>query len=263
MVPARLATAVSAPKYAVVAERIRAQIADGMLMPGDPAPSGSALSRATGYSSLTCRKALGMLIRDGVLVSGSSRNARPRVPLRAPTAGEQTRAGAARALSAGLAARRRAAGLTQAGFAALVYASVTTVGHAETGRLWQSRAFWERADKALVADGELLDLHDAYRAAVLPAHPATAPEGTPGKAAADAPSAIAAPALESAICVTITWADGTVTAVYPPQAPARPAGATPIYWPRGLPGGRGLVTGLGWLAPSFGVTTPERAYTLA
>jgi GntR family transcriptional regulator / MocR family aminotransferase len=130
MVPARLALAVSAPKYALVAERIRAQIADGMLMPGDPAPSGSALSRATGYSSLTCRKALQMLIRDGVLVSGSSRNARPRVPLRAPTPGEQTRTSAARALAAALAGRRHAAGLTQAEFAALVYASVTTVGHA-------------------------------------------------------------------------------------------------------------------------------------
>ena len=154
--------------------------------------------------------------------TATSRNARPRVPLRAPTPGEQTRAGAARVLSAGFAARRRAAGLTQADFAALVYASVTTVGHAETGRMWQSRAFWERADKALAADGELLDLHDAYRAAVLPADPATAPEGTQAKTAADVPSLVAAAAPGTVACVTITWADGSVTTVYPPQAPARP-----------------------------------------
>jgi hypothetical protein len=33
--------------------------------------------------------------------------------------------------------------------------------HAETGRLWQSREFWEKADAALAADGELARLHDA------------------------------------------------------------------------------------------------------
>jgi len=80
----------------------------------------------------------------------------------------------ARALSAALAARRRAAGLTQPQLADLAEVSVTTVGHAETGRLWHSRAFWERADKELSAGGELLRLHDAYRAAVVP--PATQAE---------------------------------------------------------------------------------------
>jgi DNA-binding XRE family transcriptional regulator len=62
-------------------------------------------------------------------------------------------------------ARRRAAGLTQPQLAEAVGMSITTVGHAETGRLWQSRRFWELADKELRADGELLALHDAYRAA--------------------------------------------------------------------------------------------------
>ena len=46
-----------------------------------------------------------------------------------------------------------------------VTSSATTVGHAETGRLWQSRQFWERADSGLGAGGALLRLHDAYRAA--------------------------------------------------------------------------------------------------
>jgi DNA-binding XRE family transcriptional regulator len=42
----------------------------------------------------------------------------------------------AAALSGALAARRHAAGLTQSGLAALAGCSVTTIGHAETGRLW-------------------------------------------------------------------------------------------------------------------------------
>ena len=67
------------PKYARVADAVRAQIADGTLRPGQPAPSGAALSRVTGYSTLTCRKALRVLIADGALVPGPSRNARPRV----------------------------------------------------------------------------------------------------------------------------------------------------------------------------------------
>ena len=67
-----------------------------------------------------------------------------------------------------LAGRRRGAGMTQIELAAIVGVSVTTVGHAETGRLWQSRNFWERADKALGAHGLLLRHHDDYRAAARP-----------------------------------------------------------------------------------------------
>jgi hypothetical protein len=73
----------------------------------------AALARVTGYSALTCRKAIQTLIREGVLVPGASPGAQPRVPLRGPTPGEQTQANAARALSSALASRRRAAGLTQ------------------------------------------------------------------------------------------------------------------------------------------------------
>lgn len=158
-------------KYEQVAANVRAQVVTGVLLPGGPTPSAAALARTTGYSVITCRRALRTLIDDGVLVPGASPGARPRVP----GYGEESRDHASRALSASLAARRRAAGLTQPQFAQLIDTSLTSVGHAETGRVWQSRAFWERADKALNADGELLDLHDAYRAAeISPAPAATA-----------------------------------------------------------------------------------------
>jgi hypothetical protein len=207
------------PKYAQVAASIRAQIVDGALSPGQPAPSGAALARATGFSTLTCRKALRTLIKDRVLVPGTSPNARPRVPGPA-TRHEQTLASAARALSASLARHRRAAGLTQPQLAELADVSVTTIGHAETGRLWQSRDFWERADEAVSAHGELLALHDAYRAAAVPADPATVAEVTETATSetgisADVPSAVAASG--PVTCVTITWADGSVTTVYPPE----------------------------------------------
>ncbi len=156
------------PKYLRVAAVIRRQIADGTLRPGQPAPSGAELSRAFGFSTLTCRKALRALIAEGLLVPGPSNNARPRVADPQAPDLERDLADAARALSAGLAARRHAAGLTQAELAALAGVSVTTVGHAETGRTWQSRRFWERADTALRAAGDLLRLHDAYRAASSP-----------------------------------------------------------------------------------------------
>jgi hypothetical protein len=56
--------------------------------------------------------------------------------------------------------------------------SVTTIGHAQTGRVWQSRAFWERADNAVNAGGELLALHDAYRAPGTSSYPATSDQET-------------------------------------------------------------------------------------
>ena len=107
------------PKYRRVASVIRRQIADGTLRPGQPAPSGAELSRAFGFSTLTCRKALRALIADGLLVPGPSPNARPRVADPHAPDPERDLADAARALSAGLAARRHAAGGTQAELAAL------------------------------------------------------------------------------------------------------------------------------------------------
>jgi hypothetical protein len=107
--------------------------------------------------------------------------------------------------------------------------SVTSVGHAETGRLWQSRHFWELADKGLRAGGELLALHDAYRAAAVPADPPTAHEDTDSGVNTDMPPIVAVEASASVASVTITWADGTVTTVYPPKTPARPTDVTPVY----------------------------------
>jgi transcriptional regulator with XRE-family HTH domain len=166
-----------------------------------PAPSGAALARVTGYSVLTCRKGLDLLVADGTLRAGPSPNARPRVAGPAPSAVDVR---AAR-LSGAMAACRRACGLTQAELAAASGFSVTAVGHAETGRLWQSRAFWEAIDKALGAAGELMSLHDDYTGAVdCPAEtaPALAVEAGP-------------------LVVTITWPDGTSTAIRQPP----PAGA--------------------------------------
>jgi Helix-turn-helix domain/Bacterial regulatory proteins, gntR family len=215
--PPETAPPVEKIKYMQVAARVRNQIADGTLLPGEPAPSGAALSRMTGYSVLTCRKALRVLIKDGVLAPGPSRSSRPRVSSR-PTPGEEAFSGAARRLSASLAALRRAACLTQPQLAEVIGVSVTTVGHAETGRLWQARRFWENADRALSADGELLSLHNAFRAA---ATQETEPESGSSEgipvALENRTVTINVPSCPVA-CVTITWANGAVTAVYPPQS---------------------------------------------
>lgn len=160
---------VSLPKHAQAAELVRAWIADGALRPGAMVPSGAALARITGYSALTCRRGLRELVKDGTLVPGPSPNARPRVPAPGSSRGRQVLSPAARALSAGLASRRHAARLTQPELAKLVGYSVTTVGHAETGRVWQGRGFWDSADEVLSAGGELLRLHDAWRAESIPA----------------------------------------------------------------------------------------------
>ena len=58
------------PRYQQAAAIVRARIAAGDLAPGQPAPSGAALARATGFAELTCRKALRTLIKDGTLVPG-------------------------------------------------------------------------------------------------------------------------------------------------------------------------------------------------
>jgi hypothetical protein len=152
---------------------------------------------------------------------------------------ERDLAAATRALSAGLAARRRAHGLTQPELAALTGVSITLVGHAETGRLWQSRRFWERADGMLDAAGALLRLHDAYREAVAAAGQTARSEGRqasfaevvarqlagdgneqeqPERDGLSHPP-IAMPAgLATPTCVMIVWGDGSVTTVHPPRA---------------------------------------------
>jgi Helix-turn-helix domain/Bacterial regulatory proteins, gntR family len=223
-------------KYRRVVALVRDRIADGSLRPGQPAPSGAELARTTGYSTLTCRKALRVLIADGLLVPGPSRNARPRVAGAFQPQSERDLADATRALSAGLAARRHAAGLTQPELAALARVSVTTIGHAETGRVWQSRHFWERADVGLSADGDLLRLHDAYRAAgaSIGQDQATSggtesaadrslesrPDGRmqyPESVSADGTGTGDADGRGGPSYVMIVWANGTVTTVHAPD----------------------------------------------
>jgi DNA-binding transcriptional regulator YhcF (GntR family) len=198
------------PKYQQVAVLVRDQVAAGTLAAGAPAPSGAALARTTGYSVPTCRRALRTLIDDGVLVRGVSRNARPRVP---GHHSDLTLDEARRELSDALAGLRRAAGLTQPGLAAVTGDSVTAIGHAETGRVWNSRPFWERMDKTLNASGKLLRLHDAYRSAQTPPGSAAA-AGEPAPATADtaeAPPATGKPPAPAVVLVV--WSNGAVTPV--------------------------------------------------
>jgi len=229
------------PKYARVAAVVRRQVANGTLRPGEPAPSGAALSRVTGYSTLTCRRALRILVTEGVLTPGPSRNARPRVAGAAQRPAERDLAAAARTLSSALAARRHANGLTQPELARRAGVSVTTIGHAETGRLWQSREFWERADAVLGARGDLLGLHDAYRAAgAADAHQPGAGGNGAGASGREPAGDVSAAGCESRdladaregdeavpACVMIMWGDGTVTTVRPPQPPMTQPPMTP------------------------------------
>src|ERR1700730_12717765 len=107
--PGRIVTGLPARKYEQAAAIVRAQSADGTLKPGQPAPSGDALARLTGFSTLTCRKALRILVAEGTLTPGPLPGPPPRAP---PPAGPRS-ADAARRLSRTLAALRHASGLTQ------------------------------------------------------------------------------------------------------------------------------------------------------
>jgi DNA-binding transcriptional MocR family regulator len=182
-----------AHKYARAAGTVRGQIADGTLKPGAHAPSAEALARITGYSLLTCRRALQLLVADGVLVRGPRPNSPAHVA--GPGAAEPAGPSAVPAeLPAVLAARRHAAGLTQTELASATGYSTASVANAETGRAQQSRRFWERADDALGAGGELLRLFGARRTAAPPA---------------------GGPADAGPVCVLAVWADGSA-AVLPP-----------------------------------------------
>ena len=101
-------------------------------------------------------------------------------------------------------------GLTQPALSALTGYSVTTIGHAETVRLWQSRDFWETTDGVLAADGALTRLYDAYRAeagglAEVPERPAARAPDVPGPAALTR--------------MTLYWSDGTASTVYTSSFP--------------------------------------------
>lgn len=92
---------------------------------------------------------------------------------------------------------------------ALTGFSATAVGHAETGRLWQSREFWEKTDLALAAGGELTRLHDAYRAGTV----------SPASEEQPPPASVPVPRAASLVRMTMHWSDGTVTTVCPPVPP--------------------------------------------
>jgi hypothetical protein len=197
-------------KRDAVARLVREKIADGTLKPGGALPSAVALAAEAGCHVATCRTALRSLVADGTLTWGASPTAR----LRVATAGGGTGRAAPRApLSSALAARRHAAGLRQPELAELLEVSLTTVGHAETGRLWQARDFWVRADREL--GGGLLRMYDEHQAG----GGAVAPEEA-GQAEAEEP-ALMAPVLPASITITpdgvaITWPDGTQTLARPP-----------------------------------------------
>jgi DNA-binding GntR family transcriptional regulator len=54
-------------KYIRLAAELRQKIADGTLAPGQPTPSRVQLAAQTGWSRLTCVKALRLLEREGLL----------------------------------------------------------------------------------------------------------------------------------------------------------------------------------------------------
>jgi DNA-binding transcriptional regulator YhcF (GntR family) len=188
-----------------VANLIRGRIADGTLRPGMYVPSGRELAKETGFAVVTCRSGLLRLLREGALMQ-MARSTRFRVAGAPPADGLE--------LSHALAGRRLAAGLKQAELAREVGVSVTTVGHAETGRLWQSRRFWQRADLALRADGALLGRYDRWRAGSPPGSTAGEPVMTTTPVQFDEGRVIVTLACSPAP-VTVRWGDGSVTTVQP------------------------------------------------
>lgn len=150
------------PAPAAVARHVCTLIADGTLQPGQPVPSGAELSRRTGHALPACRQAIRDLTADGVLTRPLSANGRAKVAGNTLPQDAQDTTPAAVALSGALARQRREAGLTQPCLAARLEVSLTAVAHAETGRLWQARDFWLRADHLL--GGDLAHLHDDYTA---------------------------------------------------------------------------------------------------
>jgi hypothetical protein len=191
-----------------VAAMIRAKIKDGSLKPGMYVPSGSELAKETGFGVLTCRKGLQRLLREGLIMQ-MARSTRYRVAGAPPVDGLE--------LSHALAELRHAAGLTQPELAREIGMSVTSVGHAETGRLWQSRGFWQRVDLALRADGALVGRYDAWRAGSAPGSSAGEPVMTTVPAPAGADSVVITLSC-GPVPVTVRWADGSVTTVWPGPA---------------------------------------------
>jgi hypothetical protein len=109
--------------------------------------------------------------------------------------------------------------MTQPELAEKLGVSLTTVGHAETGRVWQARDFWDRAGRELGDDGCLLRMYDQFKAA---GH--AGPEEAAGTACEDASPAL--PVLPASVTITtdgvsIIWPDGTETLATPPGCQAQ------------------------------------------
>lgn len=168
-------------------------------------PSGAELAKDTGFAVVTCRRGLQRLFREGALMQ-MTRSTRYRVAGAPPADGLE--------LSHALARWRSSAGLTQPELASEIGMSVTTVGHAETGRLWQSRQFWQRVDMALKADGALLARYDAWRAG----SPRGSTAGEPFKTTTPVQLGTDRVVITLAcgpVPVTVRWGDGSVTTVQP------------------------------------------------
>jgi len=202
-----------------VVELIRARIADGTLKPGVLSPSGAELSKETGFCVVTCQKAQRLLFAEGDLTR-LSQGGRYRVAGDGPPRDGHE-------LAQALAGRRIAAGLMQTEFAAAIGMSVTTVGHAETGRLWQSRRFWEKADTVLGADGGLLALFETWQArspsdatarAPVTLAAVSAPDVRSAPVEADMPDGIVITLPCDPVPVTVIWGDGSVTTMQPDPA---------------------------------------------
>ena len=163
-------------KRNAVIQLVRKRIADGTLKPG-ASVSAAALATESGTSVLTGRAALRLLLADGTLTQGVSRHARLRVAA-SGASGAVVQVAQAE-LSKALAELRHACGLTQPDLAVKLGVSVTTVGHAETGRTWQRPGFWRESDDLLGGGGRLVRLYDRYRAALV-AGPASEAGGRPG-----------------------------------------------------------------------------------
>jgi transcriptional regulator with XRE-family HTH domain len=86
--------------------------------------------------------------------------------MREPQAIEQAR----RALGVELAAHRQAAGYSQTRLASLVGYSRSTIANVEIGRQRVPQSFWERADNALRAGGDLVTANDEVEAAARHEH---------------------------------------------------------------------------------------------
>jgi DNA-binding transcriptional regulator YhcF (GntR family) len=208
-------------KFDQLAEVLRARITAGELRPGMLAPSGPELAKETGFNVLTCRKSLQLLCATGELTR-VSRSGRYRVPGDGPT-------GDGRELAQALAERRHTIGLTQPELADAIGMNVTTVGHAETARLWQSRTFWQKVDQVLDADGDLVARFDRWRAGSPPVTargalitPATdaavenlLSSGSPVPVEPDTPEGVVITLPLDPVLVTVIWRDGSATTVQP------------------------------------------------